>query len=576
MGQKQVRHQGTFSFVLEHFEGFRSMLVIMSVISILTALSKVASPIISQILVDNVLSGISPQWGLSLITIAGALCLFTILSSIPDIMTWRQNMSMSISSKSQYFWHALRLPVSFYSDKYAGDIAGRLNYSSEIVNNLKRIFLLAGDASLIVIYLFFMIKYSAVLSIFAIFHIIISLSVVRLTRPAMVRSRATMQNELDILQGFTSSGIENIDAIKGASGEKIYLNKWSDKLAASQNTTVKCIENNIKITTLPLLLEAVANTLVLGIGAYYIIKGYLTAGMLMTFQSFMAACMKPVSHIVELEQSMTSIKVKAERQNEIFDAECDVPDSLESIDGIIDEKLHGEIELRNVTFGYDRSQAPIIKDFNLHLMPGRSVAFVGGSGSGKSTIAKLISGIYKPWSGEILFDGHPADGINREVFANSLSVVDQNIVLFDGTIAENIKMWSPAVEDFAMILACHDAQIHNDIVIRKGAYNAEVESGGKNFSGGQRQRLELATAFAKEPSIIIMDEGTSALDAVTEDNVMKNIQNMGCSLIIIAHRLSTIRNCDEIIVLNNGVVEERGSHDELMANNGTYCRLVEN
>jgi len=573
---KAIKKEGIIGFLSKHFIGFKDMVIIMIVVSLLGVVCKVSTPVIMQIMLDNVLSGVNPEWGVPLIMFAGAICLFELIIRIPESMTWRQMLTMSISSKSEYFWHALRLPVSFYSDKYAADIAGRINYGSDITKSLNSLFFLGGDIILLAIYLYFMIEYSAVLSIFAILHIIISLAIVKSVHKKQVESNKRMQREIDNLKGFTAAGIENIDSIKGASGEKEFFNKWTKWFAVMQNAAVDCTSRSIKMEIFPLLLESVSNVLVLGIGVWYIIQGYLTVGMLMTFQSFMSACMKPVSNVIQLEQYLASIKVKSERMNEVLSAECDVPDILDTIDDITEGKLRGEIELKNVTFGYDRNLPPIISNFNLHIMPGKSVAFVGGSGSGKSTIAKLISGLYKPWSGEVLFDGKPVDKVNREVFANSVSVVDQNIVLFDGSISENIKMWDNSVEDFAMILASHDAQIHNDIVIRKGAYSAPIESGGKNFSGGQRQRLELATAFAKEPSVMIMDEGTSALDAVTEDAVMKSIRNMGCSQIIIAHRLSTIRDCDEIVVLKDGVVEERGNHENLMANKGYYSCLVEN
>jgi len=571
-----MKKEGTLTFLSKHFIGFKDLVIIMIVVSLLGIVCKVSNPVITQILLDNVLSGVNPEWGAPLVTFAGVICLFELIIRIPDSMTWRQRLTMNISSKSEYFWHALRLPVSFYSNRYSADIAGRINYSNDISKSLNSLFYLGGDIVILVIYLYFMIKYSAVLSIFAILHIVVNLAIAKSVHKKQVEATKRMQKEIGILKGFAAAGAENIDAIKGASGEKEFFNKWTRKFAVMQNAAVDCTSRSIRMEMVPLLLEAVSNVLVLGIGVWYIIRGYLTVGMLMTFQSFMSACMRPVSNIITLEQHLANIKVKAERMDEVYTAECDVPDALDPIEDISEGKLRGEIELKNVTFGYDRNLPPIISNFNLHILPGQSVAFVGGSGSGKSTIAKLISGLYKPWSGEVLFDGKPVEKLNREVFANSVSVVDQNIVLFDGSISENVKMWDNSVEDFAMILACHDAQIHNDIVIRKGAYSAPIESGGKNFSGGQRQRLELATAFAKEPSVMIMDEGTSALDAVTEDAVMKSIRNMGCSQIIIAHRLSTIRDCDEIVVLKEGVVEERGNHDKLMANKGYYSRLVEN
>jgi len=564
------------SFLSKHLKGFDSMMMIVGAVSTLVVLPKVAAPIISQTLVDNVLGGKNPEWGAPLMGVALFMVLFEIVLRLVESLTWKQKLSMSISSQSEMFWHAIRLPVSFYHDKYAGDIASRVTYAPKIISAINKTCYIVGDAMLIGIYLLFMIKYSAFLSIFAIVHIAINLVVIKSVHKKQVSSNKAFQKAADHLQGVTASAIENIDAIKASSAERYFLNRWSNSYGKMQNASVDCSTRSLKLATLPLLLQAVSEVIVLAIGAYYVMHGFLTVGMLMTFQSFMTACMKPVGRMIELEQTISSIKVKTERMDEVLMTECDVPDQLDSIEGLEQGKLSGEVELKNITFGYDKNQPPIIKDFSLHLYPGKSVAFVGASGSGKSTIAKLVSGLYKPWSGQVLFDGKPLDEINREVFANSVSVVDQNIVLFDGPISDNVKMWDDSIEDFAMIIACHDAQIHNDIVIRKDAYDSQLESGGKNFSGGQRQRLDLATAFAKEPSIMIMDEGTSALDAVTEEKVMTSIRNMGCSQIIIAHRLSTIRDCDEIIVLRNGVVEERGTHDQLIQNRGYYCQLVEN
>ena len=237
-------------------------------------------------------------------------------------------------------------------------------------------------------------------------------------------------------------------------------------------------------------------------------------------------------------------------------------------------KLSGKVEMRDVTFGYSPLGKPLIKDFNMSLEPGKSIAFVGASGSGKSTLAKLLSGLYKPWSGEILFDGKPFAEIDKTVFRGSLAVVDQEITLFEDTIANNIKMWDTTIESYEMILAARDAQIHDKIMEREGGYEYKISENGTDFSGGERQRLEIARVLAQDPTIVIMDEATSALDARTEFNVVKSIRDRGVTTIVIAHRLSTIRDCDEIVVMDHGMVAERGTHEELLRLGGLYTQLV--
>jgi len=575
MGNK-VEKTNPVIFLHKHFRGFKEIVFLIGCISLLMVIPRVAAPFLYQVFVDNIIPGVNPEWGVPFIVIAGVVAVFEAMLRYVEARDWRHLLSMTMTSTSEMFWHAIRLPVGFYGNKYAGDITNRIFYGRNISDSVDKLLWLFGDLMLVVVYLYFMFRYSAFLSIFAILHIVINLLTVKIVHKKQMQTNRNVQKSVDNLQGFTASGIENIEAIKGATAEQSFFQKWSSQMSRMQKATIESTSEEIKMAALPEIFGQVFSVLILCIGSWYIMQGQLTIGMLMTFQSFMGALSRPVSHVLEAEQKYSSISAKIERMDEILSAECDVPDSLGSIEGVESGKLRGEIELRNVTFGYDRNAAPLIKNFSLHIQPGQSIAFVGPSGCGKSTLAKLISGLFQPWEGEVLLDGKPISEINRDVLANSVAVVDQNIVLFDGPIADNVKLWDDSIEDFAMVIACNDAHIHNEIVVREGNYQAKLESGGKNFSGGQRQRIELATAFAKEPSIMIMDEGTSALDAITEDLVMRSVKAMGCSQVIIAHRLSTIRDCDGIIVLRDGKVEEYGNHQQLMANGGYYSKLVEN
>ena len=324
-----------------------------------------------------------------------------------------------------------------------------------------------------------------------------------------------------------------------------------------------------------MIVSSITNIAILMIGVWLTMNGEFTIGMIMAFQGFLSSFTAPVSSLVSAGQTMQEMRTEMERIEDVMEYPIDPEFENQTVADSYD-KLSGKIEIKNVTFGYSSLAEPIIKDFNLSLKPGSRVALVGASGCGKSTISKLISGLYQPWSGEILFDGKPISKIDRSVFKCSLAVVDQDIILFEDTIANNIKMWDDSIEDYEMILAAHDAQLHEDIMQRDGGYQYKITEGGKDFSGGQRQRMEIARVLAQDPTIIIMDEATSALDAKTEYDVVKAIKDRGITCIVVAHRLSTIRDCDEIIVLDRGNVVERGTHTELYEKNGLYTQLVSN
>ena len=322
-------------------------------------------------------------------------------------------------------------------------------------------------------------------------------------------------------------------------------------------------------------MSTLANALVLILGVWLCMKGQFTLGTVTAFQALLASFMNPAMTMITAGQTIQEMRTQMERVEDVME----YPDDIHFSDTPVSEdenydKLTGAVELRHVSFGYSRLAPPLIRDFSLTLKPGGRVALVGASGCGKSTIAKLVSGLYQPWEGEILFDGKPISEIDRAVFTGSVAVVDQDIVLFADTVADNIKMWDDSIEDFEMILAARDAQIHDEIMLRPGGYRGRIAEGGRDLSGGQRQRLEIARVLAQDPRVIIMDEATSALDARTEYEVVKAVQDRGVTCIVIAHRLSTIRDCDEIIVLEKGQVVERGTHAELFARGGAYTELI--
>ena len=372
------------------------------------------------------------------------------------------------------------------------------------------------------------------------------------------------------------SSIEGMETIKAAGAELGFFQRWSGLFAMKLNSEVRQNKTSVYLDILPQLLQQVSAHVILVLGAYLILKGELTIGMLTAFQGFMTSFMNPLNKLVDTGQTLIETRTQMERIEDVYKSERDVRDEAltEPITG--SGKLGGKVEVRNVVFGYNPLSTPLLDGLSFTLEPGKSVALVGSSGCGKSTIAKLVSGLYEPWSGEILFDGMPRKEIPRAVFTNSVAMVDQDITLFEDSIANNVKIWDRSIEDFAMIMACRDAQIYADIVTRPDGFNERLTEGGSNLSGGQRQRLEIASALAREPVVLILDEATSALDAATEERVMRSIRQAGISLIIIAHRLSTIRDCDEIIVLDKGHVMERGTHEALMREEGMYYQLMKN
>ncbi len=567
--------KGMLTFAAERLKGAGSAVVFTILAAVITAAFGVIYPGFTRVYMDQILPGLRVSWFLPFIAALCAISLIQIaVAFLQAVCSLRISGKLAVYGATSYMWKVLSLPMEFFSQRMAGDILMRLQSNATIASSLVGTFApLAIDAGMMVFYLVVMVRYSALLAAVGISSILINLLTANYISKKRVNITRVMMRDEGKLQGTTVAAIEMIETIKASGAENGFFEKWAGYQASVNAGQVRYSKVDAYLGTLPVLVSSLANALVLFLGVALAMEGSFTAGMIMAFQTILMQFSSPATKLITAGQSLQEMRTDMERLEDVLK----YPAKEEYNENAQEEsfaKLSGAVEIRGVTFGYSRLSEPLIKDFNLHLEQGSRVAFVGASGCGKSTLSKLISGLYEPWDGEILFDGKKISEIDGSVFAGSLAVVDQDIILFEDTIADNIKMWDRSIEDFEMILAARDASLHSDIMGRDGGYRYQMKEGGKDFSGGQRQRMEIARVLAQDPTIIILDEATSALDAKTEYDVVKSITDRGITCIVVAHRLSTIRDCDEIIVLDHGEVVERGTHDELMERGGYYTELV--
>lgn len=576
---KEGKPKSVVEFVKKKLKGTGSAFALVVITTIISSLIGIIMPGFSNVFADYLLSGKNSGWFMPFIWGISALSLIQIIIQIIQATySLRVNGKIAIVADSSYMWHVLRLPMEFFSQRMAGDIQGRRSQNAGIAGSIIQTFApLSIEAVMLFFYLFVMLRYSWVLSLIGIVSVFLNMAVSSYISKKRINLTRVSQRDSGKFAGATVAAIEMIESIKSSGAENGFFEKWAGYQAAVNTSQTKFTKLNAYIGIIPSVISMLTNTLVLMGSVYLCQKGEWTVGMISAFSGFLSSFLSPAMQFVSASQSLQEMRTSMERIEDVMEYPTAVDDTPTILfDNEEYDKLSGKIELKNVTFGYSKLAEPLIKDFSMTLLPGQRVAFVGPSGCGKSTLSKLISGLYKPWSGEILFDGKPIDEINRSVFTGSLSVVDQDIILFEDTIANNIRMWDNSIEDFEVILAARDAKIHEDIMKRDGGYQYKLMEGGKDLSGGQRQRLEIARVLAEDPTIIIMDEATSALDAKTEYEVVSSIKNRGITTVVVAHRLSTIRDSDEIIVLDRGKVVERGTHDELYRKGGVYASLVSN
>ena len=577
--EKGGKRKSVFAFALKRLKGSNEAILFVALTTAISYLFSIINPVMSQIFIDRLLSGRNPEWLLPFIIAMSCLAIVQIVVRLTSTLySLKINGKMSVVGSSSYMWKVLKLPMEFFAQRMIGDILRRKDTNESIAQTLVNVLApLLLNGVMLIFYLVVMIRKSLLLTAIGISTLFINLVVSNIVSARRVNMMRIQMRDAGNLSSTTINGISMIETIKASGAENGYFRKWAGYQAGLNGQSVRYLNSNSYFNLIPSILSMLADDIVIFIGVLNTMRGEFTLGSMMMFQGLLSSFMSPAMSIVNSGQTIQEMRTDMERIEDVMEYPDDPYVREEKVrDDVSYAKITGDIELKNVTFGYSRLAEPLIKDFSMHIKQGSKVAFVGGSGCGKSTLAKLISGLQKPWSGEITFGGKHIDEIDRSVFTGSLAVVDQDIILFEDTIANNIKMWDDSIEDFEMIMAARDAHIHEDIMQRENGYQYKLSEGGKDFSGGQRQRIEIARALCQDPTIIIMDEATSALDAKVEHEVVKAIEDRGITCIVIAHRLSTIRDCDEIVVLNHGEVVERGTHEELYAKGGYYAELIAN
>ncbi|KYC40649.1 NHLP family bacteriocin export ABC transporter peptidase/permease/ATPase subunit [Scytonema hofmannii PCC 7110] len=581
---KGGRKPSMLTALWERLHGAAGALVYCLIAGFLLTLVGLAVPIFSQVFVDDILVQQRQHWLRPLLLgMAIAAVLQGSLTLLRLRYLRRLKIKLSVGMSSRFLWHILRLPVGFYAQRFAGEISNRTTLNDEVADVLSGKLATTGiDTVMVIFYALVMLQYDWVLSLIVVSFAAINVLTLQWISRQRVDANQRLIQEYGKAAGASIAALQSIETLKASGLESDFFSRWSGYYTKAINSQQELGVTNQIFSVLPMLLSALSSMLLLIVGGLRVMDGHLSIGMLIAFQGLMHSFQQPVNNLVNFGSTLQELEGNLIRLDDVLDNPIDPiiehrrggEGGDKGTNSSLSPRLQGYVELHNITFGYSRLEPPLIENLNLSVQPGQRVALVGGSGSGKSTVAKVISGLYQPWAGEILFDGKSREQIPHQVLTNSVAMVEQDILLFGGTVRDNLTLWDTTVPDKSLIRACQDAAIADVVLSMSGGFDGELIEGAANLSGGQRQRLEIARALVNNPSILVMDEATSALDAETEKIIDENLRQRGCTCIIVAHRLSTIRDCDEIIVLERGKVVQRGTHQQLWHVEGVYSRLI--
>ena len=575
---KEKKKHTMLSFIKSRLQGQYSTLFRLLFVGLLLVFPGLLFPVLSQIFMDDVLVGGDTSWFAKLILFMCATVLLqAILTVYRNLVLAKLQKKMVLLSARDFLHNMFRLPISFFDQRYVGDLSGRVSNNANVSS------FLAGELAETVLnifvsifYLVLLLIYSPILTLIALSSVAVNLLVVKITSNMLSNASIKMQQDGGKLMGAVCAGLSITSTLKASGAENEYVGRILGYNAKTIITEQRLSKTQQIINAIPDTVKMLCDVLILIVGGLFVINGEMTVGMLVAFTTLFGAFSEPIDALVGFVKNIQTTKADISRVEDIMKYPQDEKFNALAEKQQIKTKLDGAIELDRIAFGYSRLKPPIVSDFSFKIECGASIAFVGASGCGKSTVSKIVSGLYKPWEGRLFFDGVPAEEIPSEVLNASVSTVSQNITLFSGTIRENLTMWNSNISESDMIAAAKDACIHDIITQKNGAYDYKLTEGAANLSGGQRQRLEIARALATNPTVLIMDEATSALDPIVEKKIMDNIKRRGCTCVVVAHRLSAIRDCDQIIVMDRGRIVQRGSHDTLAEVDGHYKRFISN